>query len=582
MAEIRGKTTLDNTGLKTGLNQAKGLIGKFSSDAFKYLGPLIGFGGFAALTKGAVDAGGELNDLSKSMGLSVEHLQLLQAEAGGAANVLEATFVRMRLRTEQAAQGNKSFLKVFKQLRINFDEFYKADQSTRFEIMAKSVMNAEDKTKALANASLILGRSTLPKLLDTLQTVSEVGMDGLAEKTGRTILVTEEATQTLNDFGTQVENTRKNLMALAMNGIAKVINAGQGWIAILKKTGPVGEVLIKIVTGLTVALSTGLVAQKAYVIGLKMLTVSAYGAATGLSLAARAAHLFKAAVVSTGIGAILVGLTWMATELWMAIGGSQNDDGLEKISEDAEKGKKELDALMASLDGVEDSLEGVGKQMTEIEKKKAFEKHLQEVRKFKDEMDALEDSYKRIGMSLNEEIAHLDQKFADTSGPDGVGDAEAIYKERERLRLRQAQARYDFEQEILALQDAETLKRMTLEDRIAEIRKRAQEDLAKQDYESARKNATLMASLIDQRSQQIKKEIEDLQKKEADIQKAMEKRRNATGMQVQSLQRIGGGGLIGQVGNGIEKINRDQLSELRQIKQKIENLKSQDIPFGGV
>lgn len=582
MAEIRGKTTLNNSGLKTGLNEARGLIGKFSSDAFKYLGPLIGFGGFVALTKGAIDAGGNLNDLSKSMGLSVEQLQLLQAEAGGAANVLEATFVRMRLRTEQAAQGNKSFLEVFRQLRIDFDQFYKADQSSRFEMMAKAVMNAEDKTQALANASLILGRSTLPKLLDTLKTVSEVGIDGLVEATNRHTLVTEESMQILNDFGDSVDRTRQNLMDMATNGLARVISAGRGWLSIVQRNIPFADKLGKLIVFLGAAFVSGIVAKKAYAIGLKLLATSAQGAAVGITMTTRAVHALKAALISTGIGAVLIGIVYAASELWLAIGESNNQDGIKKIGEDADESLPSVESIQEEAERLAKSLEGVGDQMSDIEKKKAFEKHIQEVRKFRDEMDALEDSYKRIGMSLTEELSHVDQKFRDSAKIGGAGDTEALYKERERLRLRQAQARYDFEQEILALQDAETLKRMTLEERIAEIRRRAQEDLAKQDYESARKNAQLMASLIDQRSQQIKKEVEELQKKEETIQKAIDKRRNSTGIQVQSLQRIGGGGALGQMGSGIEKINRDQLSELRQIKQKIEKLKSQDIPFGGV
>lgn len=159
--------SLDAQEMSKGLKKAQSDVQEFSGKVNELLGIFgvgLGLAGLAEVTKKTLEWGTNLQLVGRQLDITADQVARFQY-AASQSNVpieaLQSNFAILTRRMFEAQQGNAAAIKVFDDFHISFEN---ADGSLRSfsEILpeiADRISNTSDKSRALAEAQLLLGRS---------------------------------------------------------------------------------------------------------------------------------------------------------------------------------------------------------------------------------------------------------------------------------------------------------------------------------------------------------------------------------------------------------------------------------------
>lgn len=201
---------IDATGVKTEIKQLRKELNTFVRDYAK-LGAGLAIGAFVALSKGAIDLGSKLSDLSLQIGINVEKLQVLNAlarDAGVAQETMNKALIKTRTSAQEAAEGNKTYADAFAALGINVREFLALPAEERIVAIGKAYERSTDKNKAYNAVAGIFGEKVGPKMMEVLGVLANQSFPSLeasAKKAGdvmsaETIVALDKAGDAIEAF----------------------------------------------------------------------------------------------------------------------------------------------------------------------------------------------------------------------------------------------------------------------------------------------------------------------------------------------------------------------------------------------
>lgn len=187
-AELRARMSLDSSGVKAGVDQAKKEVGGFKSSLGGMSGSLAKafsagaiVAGVTAFTKASVDMAARTKEVADQTGLSVEEMQSFKAAAMGTTGGIkaaEAGLVDFRNAQQEALDGNQTQIDAFNRLGVSIEDIATKSTPQLLEAVAKGYKSTGD-FSALVD---VFGKSNAPKLEEALGELADNGFGGLAEK----------------------------------------------------------------------------------------------------------------------------------------------------------------------------------------------------------------------------------------------------------------------------------------------------------------------------------------------------------------------------------------------------------------
>lgn len=147
------KLGTDNSGLNTGLEQAKGQVSSFASSTRGMLAGAISLGGIAAGIKSIVGEFARIDDLAKRFDTSAESIQRISYAAEQSGASAEMLMKSLTALTVAANKGDESFAK----LGISASEFSNASPEKQIEMLAKAFDSAQGDGARTADMFELLG-----------------------------------------------------------------------------------------------------------------------------------------------------------------------------------------------------------------------------------------------------------------------------------------------------------------------------------------------------------------------------------------------------------------------------------------
>jgi len=197
-AEIRARMSLDASGVKAGVAQAKGHVDGFKGSLGGLAGKLgLAFGAGAAVaaitnfTKASIEMAGRTADMAEQTGLTVEQLQAFQASAmemTGGMKAAEVGLVAFRSAQDEALEGNKTTIAAFQKLGISLEDIANKSTPQLLEAVAKGYKSVGD-FGALVD---IFGKVKAAKLEGALIALADNGFGGMIKKADEAGLVLED------------------------------------------------------------------------------------------------------------------------------------------------------------------------------------------------------------------------------------------------------------------------------------------------------------------------------------------------------------------------------------------------------
>lgn len=188
------------------------------------LGVGLSIGGIVSFGKSVLALAGNINDLSRTAGISTDAFQTLSvvaADSGVSGEQLAQSFVQMRKNIEEAAQGTGSAAKSLGTLGLSAKALQAIAPEEQFEVIARSIVNASDKNEAFNAALDILGAKTAPKLTEVLTRLGVEGFGKLSEETAK-FRLTPDQLNTLDQAGDKLERMVTLAKVFAAQGFLKV------------------------------------------------------------------------------------------------------------------------------------------------------------------------------------------------------------------------------------------------------------------------------------------------------------------------------------------------------------------------
>jgi len=368
---LLAKIGVDTKAFNSGLKGAEKRVGMFRG-AITKLGAAIAGIGFIAMARNAINTGSRISDLSEQLRINAEALQTLNAiaiKAGVEQKTLERAIRNVSIRTQEAVDGNKTYLEAFERLGISIKNFTNLPTEKKLEAIAQSYSRAGKSQEAFADIANILGQKAGPEMLEVLRRINDEGLDNLiqgAKDTGQVmendvIKTMDDAADVLGRLGNALTVASANILSNFAPSIIKLTdfvtnNSKQ----VLIWTRRLASFVIGIkAAAVVLPLLTG--AVKAYTIG-------ARGAALITSVLSVALTTLKLKIQmllgATGIGLLFVGVTEVASRMiiWKDKTEDLNttlDDASESTYDAAaeiENMNAQLEAALSGADSFNDSL----------------------------------------------------------------------------------------------------------------------------------------------------------------------------------------------------------------------------------
>lgn len=147
----------------SGLNKAQTGLGRFVSKISAAQTAVVGLGvyGFARMVTSAVNAGSELHDLSKKLGISTEAISALDfatKQLGGSTSAMHTALQFMSKTLGQAAQGATAAQAAFERLGINFRDLLNIPVEQQFLSLVDAINKLPTAAERAAAAQQVFGR----------------------------------------------------------------------------------------------------------------------------------------------------------------------------------------------------------------------------------------------------------------------------------------------------------------------------------------------------------------------------------------------------------------------------------------
>lgn len=368
---LLAKIGVDTKAFNSGLKGAEKRVGMFRGAIMK-LGTAIAGIGFVAMARNAINTGSRISDLSEQLRINAEALQTLNAiaiKAGVEQKTLERAIRNVSIRTQEAVDGNKTYLEAFERLGISIKNFTNLPTEKKLEAIAQSYSRAGKSQEAFADIANILGQKAGPEMLEVLRRINDEGLDNLiqgAKDTGQVmendvIKNMDDAADVLGRLGNALTVASANILSSFAPAILKLTdfvtnNSKQ----ILIWTRRLASFVIGVkAAGVVLPILTG--AIKAYTLG-------ARGAAIITSVLSVALTTLKLKLQmllgATGIGLLFVGITEVASRLIIWKDNTEElNTTLDKNSEstydaanEIENMNAQLEAALSGADSFNDSL----------------------------------------------------------------------------------------------------------------------------------------------------------------------------------------------------------------------------------
>jgi hypothetical protein len=213
-AEIKARMTLDTSGVKAGVQNAKGEVGSFSASLKGMAGTLgIAFGAGAAVsgitnfTRATVEMVSRSKDMAEQAALTTEQFQAFKAVAmqvTGGLKAAEIGLVAFRAAQDEALNGNKPMIEAFKRLGISIEDVARLSTPQLLEAVAKGYKSIGD-FGALVD---IFGKNNAAKLEDALNSLAINGFKKLADE-GRAagLVLSGEVAAQIDGVGDAMDRT---------------------------------------------------------------------------------------------------------------------------------------------------------------------------------------------------------------------------------------------------------------------------------------------------------------------------------------------------------------------------------------
>jgi len=169
MADVKVKIGVDGSGLKTGLQQAKGDVDRFASEASgalsKFGASLAGVfsvGAIVGWAKSIGDTVSTIQDTADRLDITAESVQGLSdyfGESGARAQDFDKAMVKLNQSLDDARGGNEKALGSFEKLGITWEDIATKSPDEILLLIADGMKNANNPTEALASAMDVLGKS---------------------------------------------------------------------------------------------------------------------------------------------------------------------------------------------------------------------------------------------------------------------------------------------------------------------------------------------------------------------------------------------------------------------------------------
>ncbi len=231
-AELQSVLSCDNKPFMNSMNQAvaKGKsAGAEIGGAFKGIGAgLAGaFSAGAALNfaKGIIDMGGELQDSSDRLNMTVESIQGLGhafSQSGANQEVFEKGMVKLNQSIDDALDGSEKAMESFRRLGVSMTQVKNSTPEEIIYLMADGMKGAKNPTEALAAAMDILGKAGA-KLVPGLKG----GADGLEELANSAAKLTDADVKRLDDYGDSLAALWQKAKVFAAKGLLAIGDIGK-------------------------------------------------------------------------------------------------------------------------------------------------------------------------------------------------------------------------------------------------------------------------------------------------------------------------------------------------------------------
>ena len=235
---LKAKLGLESKGFHTGLNKAdKGVAGLAAR--FTKLKGLIGkglvLGGVGSFVKASADAADEIDNLASRMGTTTRKVQQFQRAADRSGQTIEVVadaYKTLKIRSQEAAAGNKILQDQFTALGISQEELESGNIDAMFEKLKDALTGSDKRVEALAVGMKLLGEPVekLVPVLDSLdagvgRVVSDKNIKGL-DKLQHNMTVFWEKLKT---FTTSAAGLGSRLFMTVTDPISKVLGMGRGY-----------------------------------------------------------------------------------------------------------------------------------------------------------------------------------------------------------------------------------------------------------------------------------------------------------------------------------------------------------------
>lgn len=230
MAELKTRLTMDSSGFKVGMDEAKTTAGGFEQAMSSLKGKMaaaLSVGSVVAFAKSVMDLGGKIQDLSTQAGVSTAEFQGLSSvarESGVEDEQLAQSLAKLREAQGQAINGSSDMRKKFEDLGVSFESLQTMSPAELFEAVAKAAASGVVDSAALNDVMDVMGAKSAPRLQEALQRVAKDGLGAIideARKTGQ--VMSDEVISKLDEAGDYAEKLKR---ALQVGG-----GTAFGWIA---------------------------------------------------------------------------------------------------------------------------------------------------------------------------------------------------------------------------------------------------------------------------------------------------------------------------------------------------------------
>ena len=227
---IQAEIDLNTTKFQRGLARSQKSLGNFVKNGIAKFGALAGAAGIGMMARAAIDLGSKISDLAVQLNIGTTELQVLDfaaREAGVGTEIMARALRNVQLRTEEAANGNKSYGDAFKRLGIDINEFRKLPTEKKLEAIAKAQANATDKAAAYNAVSRILGEKAGSALQEVLQKLAGDqgygGLEAAAKRAGE--VMSKETIKKMDDAADRIESFKRKMTVLSAEILAKAMPA---------------------------------------------------------------------------------------------------------------------------------------------------------------------------------------------------------------------------------------------------------------------------------------------------------------------------------------------------------------------